>query len=305
MTTRIAVLIPCYNEEITIEKVVRDFCRVLPDATVYVFDNNSTDKTSERASAVGAVVVRAPRQGKGNVVQQMFEEIDADMYLMVDGDDTYPPECAPILLDTLTTTHADMVVGVRLAQPDSAAFRSFHAFGNRLVALLISRLFGLSVTDAMSGYRAFSRDFVKTVPIVSEGFEVETELTLQAAAKQFHLVEVPVPYRARPPGSFSKLNTYRDGVLVLRLLLKIFKDYKPSLCFTILTVVLSVASVLAGLPAIIDYYTLRYVLHVPLAILAAALTILAMLSLSVGLILDTVHRYHNETFKLWRRELRR
>jgi glycosyltransferase involved in cell wall biosynthesis len=272
---------------------------------VYVFDNNSTDATAEVARAHGAVVVPSLRRGKGNVVRHMFEAVEADVYVMVDGDDTYPADQAPALIAALQRHGADMVVGTRMQGHAEGAFRLFHVAGNRLLAGLIARLFGVPVTDVLSGYRVFSRDLVKTMPLVAQGFEIETELTLQAAAKGFSLVECPIDYGARPAGSASKLNTVADGVLILRALVKIFKDYKPQIFFTALAVMLAALSLLAGLPPILDYYHTRYVSHVPLAVLAAALGILSMLSLGVGLILDTVNRYHTESFVLWRRHLKK
>lgn len=301
----IAVLVPCLDEAVTIGKVVDDFRRALPDAVVYVFDNNSTDATAEVARAHGAIVVPSLRRGKGNVVRHMFETVDADVYVMVDGDDTYPAEQAPALIAALQRHGADMVVGTRMQVHAEGAFRLFHVAGNRLLARLIGRLFGVPVTDVLSGYRVFSRDLVKTMPLVAQGFEVETELTLQAAAKGFSLVECPIDYGARPAGSVSKLSTVADGVLILRALVKIFKDYKPQIFFTSLAVLLALLSLLAGLPPILDYYRTRYVSRVPLAVLAAALGILSMLSLGVGLILDTVNRYHTESFVLWRRHLKK
>jgi glycosyltransferase involved in cell wall biosynthesis len=300
----VAILVPCLNEASTVGRVVGAFRRVLPDAVVYVFDNNSTDATADVARAHGAQVVLSSRRGKGNVVRHMFEVVEADVFVMVDGDDTYPAEVAPELIRSLQTTGADMVVGTRMQSHASGAFRLFHTSGNRLLAWLISHLFRIRVTDILSGYRVFSRDFVKTVPLISEGFEVETELTLQAAAKGFAIVERPIDYGARPPGSVSKLNTFADGVLILRSLAKIFKDYKPQVFFTTLAALFAVCSLLAGVPPILDYYRARYVWHVPLAVLAAALAVLSMLSLGIGLVLDTVNRYHVEAFALWRRHLK-
>lgn len=302
---RIAVVIPCYNEEFTVGRVVDEFRRALPTARLFVFDNNSTDGTANIGRDHGAAVVRSPRQGKGYVVQHMFDTVDADIYVMVDGDDTYPAEAAPLLIETLRRTGADMVVGARLSDYERKAFRKFHRIGNVFLARLISWLFGVNVTDVLSGYRVFSREFVKTVPLSSGGFEVETELTLQAAAKHFQIVEVPVQYGIRPAGSASKLNTFADGYLILKTLVQIFRDYKPEAFFTLSAVLLAACSLLAGVLPILDYYQTRYVSHVPLAILAAALGVLSALQFGVGLILGTVHRYHNETFRLWRRYLKR
>jgi glycosyltransferase involved in cell wall biosynthesis len=301
----VAVLIPCYNEELTVGNVVRDFRAVLPGARIIVFDNNSTDRTAEIARTHGADVIWSSRPGKGNVVQHMFETVDAEHYVMVDGDDTYPASLAPALIARLVETGADMVVGSRVAEHPSDSFRRFHRFGNRLVARLISILFRVKVVDVMSGFRVFSRTFVKTVPLMSAGFEIETEMTLQAVAKQFKIVEYPVTYGVRPEGSISKLNTYSDGLLVMRAIFAIFKDYKPQVFFSVLSVILATASLAAGLPPILEYVNTRWVSHVPLAILAASLGILAVLCLGIGLILGTVNRYHNESIRLWRRQLMR
>lgn len=301
----VAVLIPCYNEEVTIGKVVDDFRAVLPGAAIYVFDNNSKDRTSEIARAHGATVVFSPRQGKGHVVQHMFDQIDAGYYLMVDGDDTYPATAAPELLETLRRHDADMVVGSRLTNFKSGSFRRFHSFGNHLVARLISFFFRMNVTDVLSGYRIFSRDFVKTVPLMSEGFDIETEFTLQAAAKSFKVVETPISYGVRPEGSHSKLSTFKDGILILKVILRIFKDYKPQVFFGAIALFLALLSLAAGIVPIMDYVRDQFVHHVPLAVLATGLGILSVLSMAVGLILDTVNRYHNESFRLWRKLLRK
>lgn len=299
--SRVAVLLPCFNEALTVGAVVADFQRHLPGATVYVFDNLSTDGTAEAARLAGAHVVLSPRQGKGHVVRHMFNAVDADAYLMADGDSTYPASEAPKLIETLRSRQADMVVGTRMATYAESAFRRFHVFGNRLVARLISLLFGVRVTDVLSGYRAFSAEFVKTVPLVSQGFEIETEMTLQAAAKGFYLLETPVPYGTRPEGSASKLNTFSDGFLVLKALFFIFKDYRPLVFFSAVSLLLFLASLVAGSAPIYDYIHFRYVYRVPLAVLAAALAIVAILTFFVGIILETVRKYHSESFELWRK----
>jgi glycosyltransferase involved in cell wall biosynthesis len=295
------VVVPCYNEEVTVAKVVADFTQALPGAQIFVYDNNSSDETALRASQAGAIVRHAPRQGKGNVVRQMFDEVDARIYVMVDGDDTYPAEAAPELIAELQKTGADMVVGVRMLSFAAGSFRRFHQLGNRLVASLISRLFSAKVTDVLSGYRVCSRAFVKTVPLMSEGFEIETEMTLQALAKRFVIRELPIAYGRRPEGSRSKLDTWSDGFLVLKSIAMIFKDYKPLLFFSCLSGFLLVVTLLAGLAPILDYVRARYVFHLPLAILATGTGILSALSLTIGLILHTISRYHNENFELLRR----
>lgn len=299
--TGVAVLVPCYNEALTVAKVVADFARALPGAEILVYDNNSTDKTAILARDAGAIVRPAPRQGKGNVVRQMFDEVDAQIYVMVDGDDTYPAADAPALIAEMKRSSADMVVGVRLASFAIGSFRRFHQLGNHLVARLISRLFSATVTDVLSGYRVFSRAFVKIVPLTSQGFEIETEMTLQALAKRFVISEVPIAYGRRPAGSQSKLNTFSDGFLVLKSIVMIFKDYKPLLFFSTLSGLLLLITLAAGVAPVLDYLRVRYVYHVPLAILASGTGILSALSLTIGLILHTITRYHNENFELLRR----
>lgn len=301
---RVAVLVPCYNEEITVGEVIDGFRAVLPEASIYVFDNNSTDATARVARDHGAVVVPSPRQGKGNVVRHMFDCIEADIYVLVDGDATYPPEAAPGLIATLERSDADMVVGTRLSSFDGRSFRRFHLFGNRMMSWIISRLFGVRLTDVLSGYRVFSRDFVKSVPLVSQGFEIETELTLQAAAKAFRVLEQPVNYGSRPQGSVSKLSTFSDGYIILRTIFAICKDYKPLLFFLSLSMILALASIACGIPPILDYYYTRYVSHLPLAILAAAIGVIAVIFFMVGVMLDTLSKYHNESFIMYRRLVR-
>lgn len=299
--TDVAVLIPCFNEEKTVGKVVLDFSRALAGAQIVVFDNNSTDYTATVAQENGALVVLAPRQGKGNVVKQMFDQLEAEIYVMVDGDGTYPAAAAEELIAEFRKGGVDMVVGVRTSSSENLSYRRFHRFGNRLVAWLISSLFSVRVTDVMSGYRVLSKEFVKSVPLKSKGFEVETEMTLQAATKDFVIKEVPIRYGSRPEGSYSKLNTVSDGLLVLKAIFIIFKDYKPLLFFTTLSAVLVVVGVIAGLGAVTDYVETGQVYHLPSAVLATGTMILAALSLSIGLILDTISKYHNETFRLLRR----
>ena len=301
----VAVLIPCYNEELTIGKVVREFAAVLPGATIFVFDNNSTDKTAMLGAESGAMIVHSPRQGKGNVVKHMFADVEADIYLMVDGDDTYPAASAPDLIKAISDGGVDMVVGARLSSYREGSFRRFHQFGNHLVATLISRLFSAKVTDVMSGYRAFSKPFVKSAPLISRGFEIETEMTLQTLAKHFIIKEIPIQYGKRPDGSHSKLNTFTDGFLVLKSLFMIFKDYKPLVFFSVLGLALFFITIAAGFLPVIDYMKTRFVAHVPLAILATGTGILTVLSFSIGLILDTISRYHNENFELIRRLLKK
>lgn len=287
---KIAVLIPCYNEEATISTVIADFRRELPEAEIYVYDNNSTDTTYELAVACGAIVKKEPRQGKGNVIRQMFFDIDADYYLMVDGDDTYPAEAVHGLLDKLRSGEADMVIGDRLSNGTyfDENKRPFHDFGNNLVKNTITRLYKTKIRDVMTGYRGFNRIFVKSFPIMSSGFQIETELTIHALDKKFKLVELPIDYRDRPEGSESKLTTFSDGFKVIMMIVKMWKDYKPLMFFGIWTFFFFVFGLFAGVPVIREYMLTHFITRVPSAILSTGLMILALLSLVTGLILDTV-----------------
>ena len=287
---KIAVLIPCYNEEATISTVIADFRRELPEAEIYVYDNNSTDTTYELAVACGAIVKKEPRQGKGNVIRQMFFDIDADYYLMVDGDDTYPAEAVHGLLDKLRSGEADMVIGDRLSNGTyfDENKRPFHDFGNNLVKNTITRLYKTKIRDVMTGYRGFNRIFVKSFPIMSSGFQIETELTIHALDKKFKLVELPIDYRDRPEGSESKLNTFSDGFKVIMMIVKMWKDYKPLMFFGIWTFFFFVFGLFAGVPVIREYMLTHFITRVPSAIVSTGLMILALLSLVTGLILDTV-----------------
>lgn len=287
---KIAVLIPCYNEEATISTVIADFRRELPEAEIYVYDNNSTDTTYELAVACGAIVKKEPRQGKGNVIRQMFFDIDADYYLMVDGDDTYPAEAVHGLLDKLRSGEADMVIGDRLSNGTyfDENKRPFHDFGNNLVKNTITRLYKTKIRDVMTGYRGFNRIFVKSFPIMSSGFQIETELTIHALDKKFKLVELPIDYRDRPEGSESKLNTFSDGFKVIMMIVKMWKDYKPLMFFGIWTFFFFVFGLFAGVPVIREYMLTHFITRVPSAILSTGLMILSLLSLVTGLILDTV-----------------
>lgn len=300
-----AVLVPCYNEEITVAKVVHDFRASLPGAKIYVYDNNSSDLTVEKATEAGAIVVPSPIQGKGNVVRQMFEEVEADVYVLVDGDDTYPAEVAPELIHELVSRRMDMVVGSRLEEYDKKSFRRFHKFGNRIITGLISVLFSVSIRDMLSGYRIFSRRFVKSIPLTSEGFEIETELTLQSVSKRQRIIEFPIHYRNRPEGSFSKLNTFSDGFLVLKSIFIIFRFYKPMLFFGILSILLALLSLWSGYRPVLEYLEGGFVYALPRAVLASGLGILSIFSLGIGLIQDTILRLHNEQFLLFNRLLDR
>ncbi len=284
---KIAVLIPCYNEELTVEKVVSDFRRELPKAEIYVYDNNSKDKTAELAVKAGAILRKETMQGKGNVVRTMFRDVDADCYIMVDGDDTYPAEEVHELI-TEVENGADMVIGDRLSNGTyySENKRGFHNLGNNLVRGLINRIFDNDIQDIMTGYRAFSKRFVKTVAIMSPGFEIETELTISALVYRYHISNVPITYRDRPEGSSSKLSTFKDGFKVLVKLFDLWKDYRPLLFFAVFSLVFLLLGLLVGIPVIGEFIKTAYVSKVPSAILASSLCVLSFLSLMLGLILD-------------------
>lgn len=287
--TDVAVLIPCYNEAHTIGKVIDDFSSALPGAHIYVYDNNSSDGTTTIALDHGAYVVQEPRQGKGNVVRQMLRDIDVKCYVMVDGDDTYPAEYSPQLVAPILDGTADHVVGDRLSNGTygSENKRRFHGFGNDLVRWLIKRLYGFEFADVMTGYRSFSRTFAKTFPVLSPGFEIETELSIHAVDKGWRTAQVPIPYRDRPEGSVSKLNTVSDGIKVLRMIASLFKDYKPLGFFSLLAVVSLILCLLIGIPVIAEYRLTHLVPRLPSAVLALGLGILAVLFMVCGLILDT------------------
>ena len=286
---KIAVLIPCYNESVTIEKVVKDFQEVLPEATIYVYDNNSSDGTDEIARKAGATVCYEYRQGKGNVIRSMFRTIDASCYLMIDGDDTYPAENAREMVDLVLNKGADMVIGDRLS---STYFtenkRPFHNFGNKLVRYLINRLFRSDVRDIMTGYRAFSYLFVKGFPVVSKGFEIETEMTIHALDKNFLLEEVQVSYRDRPDGSESKLNTFSDGYKVLRTIAKLFRDYKPKIFFTATALGAVLASLVLFIPIFVNYLLTGEVPRFPTLIVAGVIFTIGLLLWVCGVILHVV-----------------
>ncbi|MBO7403546.1 MAG: glycosyltransferase [Clostridia bacterium] len=297
---KVAVLIPCYNEAQTIAGVVADFRRVLPSAGIWVYDNNSTDGTGEIARKAGAFVRREYRQGKGFVVRSMFAEIDADVYVLVDGDDTYPAEAAPALIAAVAEGRADMAVGDRLTNGTyrEQNKRRFHDLGNGLVRGAINLLFRAGIRDVMTGYRAFSRRFVKNFPVMTGGFEIETEMTLHALDKRFAVEQIPIDYRDRPEGSASKLHTFRDGARVIRTLLSIFKDYKPLSFYGGLALLFFLLGLAAGVPVLGEYAKTAYITHVPLAILASALEIMALLALSSGLVLDTLVKADKRNYEL-------
>ena len=296
----VAVLIPCYNEAVTIGKVVDDFHRVLPDATVYVYDNNSSDGTGEIARDHGAVVRAERRQGKGNVVRQMMRDIDADYYLMVDGDDTSPAEAAPELLAPLMADEADMVVGDRLSNGTYGEEndRAFHGFGNDLVRVLIKWIYGFEFSDVMTGYRAYNAVFAKTMPVLSPGFEIETELSIHAVDKRWRIAEVPIDYRDRPEGSESKLDTFSDGCKVLLMILSLFKDYRPLALFSWVALLFCVLGLVAGVPVVWEFAATGLVPKLPSALLAVALVFIGILSFTCGLILDTVVKGTRKQYEL-------
>jgi glycosyltransferase involved in cell wall biosynthesis len=296
----IAVLIPCYNEALTVGKVVDDFREALPSAAIYVYDNNSTDETGDIARAHAAIVRSESRQGKGNVVRQMLRDIDADYYLMVDGDDTYPAEQAMDLLRPLINDEADTVVGDRLSNGtyEEENTRAGHGFGNDLVRWLIGLLYGIKLNDVMTGYRSFNRVFAKTFPILSPGFEIETELSIHAIDKNWRIAQVPITYRDRPDGSVSKLNTFSDGVKVLGMIFSLFKDYKPLGFFSILAVLFLIIGLILGIPIIIEFNTIHLVPRFPTAILAVAFCGLSALLFVCGLILDTVVKGNRREWEL-------
>lgn len=303
---KVAVLIPCYNEEITIGKVVDDFKRVLPDADIYVYDNNSRDKTSEISRNHGAIVKREYRQGKGNVVRSMFRDIEADYYIMVDGDDTYPAEFANKLLEPLISGEADMTIGDRLSNGTyyNENKRAFHDLGNNMVRGLINKLFKSNIRDIMTGYRGFTREFVKSMPVMSPKFEIETEMSIHALDKKFLLKEIPIDYRDRPQGSESKLNTFSDGFKVLKTIFMLFKDYKPLLFFGISALLFFIIGLLVGIPVLVEFGRTHFITKVPSAILAVGFVLVSMNIFSCGVILDTVVKQNKSRYELYLNQLR-
>ncbi len=297
---KVAVLIPCYNEAITIGKVVDDFKRELPEADIYVYDNNSKDGSDEIAREHGAIVRYEHRQGKGNVTRQMFREIEADCYVMVDGDDTYDAAAVHDMIAPVIANEADMVVGDRLTNGsyDEENTRLFHSFGNTMVRGLINHLYKADMHDIMTGYRAFSRNFVKTYPVISHGFEVETEMTIHCLDKGFRIAQVPFEYRDRPEGSVSKLSTVTDGLLVLKTIAALFREYKPMRFFNWIALVFLLACAGCGIPVIVEYVQTDFITHVPLAIAAVGCAILAVLFFVCGLILDSVARTARKQYEL-------
>ncbi len=293
----IAVLVPCFNEAAAIDKVVRDFRTALPAATVYVYDNNSTDDTAAIATAAGAVVRRETRRGKGNVVRRMFADIEADIYVMVDGDDTYDAASAPKLVDKLVAENLDMLVGKRV-ETHQAAYRPGHRLGNRVLTGLVARLFGSQIDDMLSGYRVFSRRFVKSFPSFSREFEIETELTVHALQMKMAIAEVPTDYKERPEGSVSKLRTFRDGWRILVTIMNLMRNERPLLFFSLIGFVCLAAATILGIPVVVHYLETGLVPRFPTAILASALVVIAVLCISTGLILDLIAHVRRESKRL-------
>lgn len=296
-TPVIAVLLPCYNEEVAIAQTIGGFRAVLPDAIIYVYDNNSADRTVAEAAAAGAVVRSERMQGKGNVVRRMFADIDADIYIMADGDATYDAASAPALVQRMIDEQLDMVVGSRVTQAQ-AAYRAGHQLGNAVLTGMLARLFGRSFSDILSGYRVFSRRFVKSFPVLSGGFEIETEISVHALELKMPVAEIATPYFARPEGSVSKLSTYRDGWRILRMIVTLYRIERPMLFFGAIGAMLGLAAVILSVPLIVTYMHTGLVPRLPTAVLVTGLTILAALCGFTGLILDTVVRGRREVRRL-------
>ena len=290
---RIAVLVPCFNEEAAVANVVADFRKVLPSAQIYVYDNNSKDRTAAIAREAGAEVRAERRQGKGHVVRRMFADVDADIYVLVDGDATYDAPSAPRMIEMLVREHLDMVVGLRVDQ-NKAAYRAGHRTGNLLLTRFLAEVFGHDFKDILSGYRVFSRRFVKSFPVLSDGFEIETELSVHALELALPVAEIETPYFARPEGSFSKLNTWRDGFRILGTMLKLYRSEKPLRFFTAIGIFLALVSVGLAIPIFVTYVQEGIVPRLPTAVLSTGLMIVAILSMSSGLVLDTVTRGRRE-----------
>ncbi|MCH8476157.1 MAG: glycosyltransferase family 2 protein [Opitutales bacterium] len=297
MALKVAVLVPCYNEEASVGMVVREFKHHLPDAKIYVYDNNSTDNTAEKAREAGAIVRREVLQGKGNVVRRMFADISAEIYILVDGDATYDASCAPAMIDMLIQDQLDMVTGVRCAFAQES-YRSGHRFGNWMFSTLISRIFGDRITDLLSGYRVFSRRFVKSFPVLSNSFEIETEFTVHALELKMPLGEMKTPYGARPPGSVSKLSTFRDGFKILWLVFTLVKNERPLPLFGGCAIVIFIFSVILCIPLLLTYFETGLVPRLPTAILVVGLLITGTLSFFSGIILDNVTRGRQELKRL-------
>lgn len=297
MSPVIAVLIPCYNERLAIGKVVQDFRNALPSAQVFVYDNNSSDGTAEAAREAGAIVRREVQQGKGHVVRRMFADVEADLYVLVDGDDTYDAASAPALISRLIEDSLDMVSAVRV-ENSKEAYRSGHRLGNKLLTGFVAWIFGSRSSDMLSGYRVFSRRFVKSFPALAKGFEIETELTVHALELGLPLAEIPTPYKERPPGSVSKLRTYSDGIRIANTILNLIKEERPLLFFGVLSLALILLGLATGIPVVVTYMETGLVPRLPIAILAMGQVLLGFLCLFSGLILDSVTRGRKEGKRL-------
>lgn len=299
--TKIAVLIPCYNEEITIGKVIDDFRRELPLSDIYVFDNNSTDRTAEIAREKNVTVIKEHKQGKGYVIVSMFRKVEADIYVMVDGDDTYPAESVHDLIKPVLENDADMTVGTRLTRYKSRAFKPLNLLGNYMVVSLVNRIFDSDLRDIMSGYRVFNRDFVKNIPLVSKGFEVETQLVIQSLYYQYKIQEVEIELRQRPEGSSSKLNTISDGIRVIFTIFNIAKAYRPLFFFGLSGFIFLLAGIGLGLIPVIEFFETGLVTHFPTAILATGLVLVSMIFFAIGLILDSINFRMKEIIQILRK----
>ena len=298
MPYSVAILLPCYNEEVSIGDIVRGFRIALPDAAIYVYDNNSTDGTIARAAEAGATVRREPMQGKGNVVRRMFADVDADIYVLADGDGTYDPKDAPAMIARLIDDNLDMVVGARLGAAENDAFRTGHRAGNRVLSGLVATLLPNRLTDMLSGYRVFSRRFVKSFPALSRGFETETELTIHALELRMPVAEMPVPYAARPGGSASKLSTWRDGMRILATVIFLFKEARPFKFFAGIAAALALLAVVLAGPLVVTYIETGLVPRLPTAVLISGIMVIAALSFLCGVILDTVSRGRREAKRM-------
>jgi glycosyltransferase involved in cell wall biosynthesis len=289
-----AVLIPCYNEEQTIAGVVRDFKSRLPEAEIYVYDNNSTDKTADEARRAGAIVRYEKKQGKGNVIRTMFREVDADLYLMVDGDGTYPADMAHELMKPVIEGIADMAIGSRLHDVSESKFRPINRLGNKIFLFVLNSVFNVNVTDLLSGYRAMNRHVVKSLPIISSGFEIETELTVKSLERRLRIIEVPINLSQRPEGSFSKIRLFKDGIIIFNTIIALFRDYKPFLAFGAVGLLLFLCSLIPGVWVLREFLYTGYIHRIPSAILAVGLALSGLLVAFVGLILHTISRRFQE-----------
>lgn len=297
LTPQVAVLVPCLNEESAIGKVIADFRAVLPNASIFVYDNGSTDRTIEIAKAAGAVVRKEPLKGKGNVMRRMFADVEADIYVLVDGDDTYDARSAPILIEELIANNLDMVNGAR-AEDSQLAYRAGHRFGNRLLTGLVAWFFGARFSDMLSGYRVMSRRFIKSFPALASGFEIETELTVHALQLNLPIAEVTTPYRERPPASSSKLRTIPDGIRIMRLIMRLVREERPLEFFSSMAVAIAFTAVALSIPLVTEYLQTGLVPRLPTAVLSMGLMVISLLSLTCGLVLATVTRGRIEAKRL-------